>query len=292
MPQWLFSFVVPASLALLCACGGGGGSAGGGGVGPPGPAPTPPNGPAVVTGKLVDDTTGLALGGVNVGLAPWIADALPIPQGTTAPDGSFGFTATPGHYLLVIGTNVATDTTRATIHDNVTLVSGAQTLEAPVLPPWPTVTPPPWETNGDYRLQTIDPVKELPCFQSYNSQRTAMSLTPVVEDEWLKENTRDQTAWHDSGHYGDPAYPQTAASHFYTNGNAFTVGGTSCSDVTGAAFSGGALPYSTSTHNLWFGGLYYFWTPPSPAVGSQGAGISEFPLDPRFAADPSGYVWP
>ena len=293
-----------AGLTHLAACGGGGG----GGSTPPaggGPTPcpagytgTPPNciapvTPASVSGRVVDDTSGASLPGIKVGLAPWISGATPTPEGTTAPDGSFTFTAQPGHYLLVIGSDSSSDTTRATIHDNVTLVPGANALQAPVLPPWPTVTPPPWETNGTYRLGTIDATTELPCFNSYNTHRTGLSLAPAVFDEWLKENARDATTWHRSGVY-NPAN-QTAASHALTMGNGGAVGGTDCAtSMIAFEFSGSTTdlnspPYYThNANNQWFGGNYFAFHPGDTLSAS---GIDEFPIDPRFQADSIGN-WP
>lgn len=270
------------STVVLAGCGGGGAT-----------APLPSNGPtpgptiASVSGRVVDDSTGAPLAGVNVGLAPWIADATPLPEGTTAPDGTFAFSAQPGHYLLVVGSNSAADTTRATIHDNVTLVAGTNALQAPVLPPWPTVTPPAWELNGSYRLQTIDAATELPCFTAYNAQRSAHGLPSVVFDEWLKENTRDAVAWHTGGQY-DPS-KQTNASHALTISNAGSVGGTDCSHLASEVDLQRAE--SANPHNLWFSGKFIMWTAPGTA-SPQGFGISELPLDPREQIDGSGYVWP
>lgn len=265
-------------VAFLTACGGGGGS----GSPAPGPGGSPP-GPTIasVSGKVVDDTSGGALPGVSVGLAPWIADATPMPEGTTAPDGTFAFNAQPGHYLLVIGSNSPADTTRATIHDNVTLVAGTNALQAPVLPPWPTVTPPAWELNGTYRLQTIDAATELPCFNAYNAQRTSHNLPQVVFDEWLKENTRDFVTWHSSPQYGTLSQPPS--SHALTSDDAFGGSGisTTCDVVVLPLFASASSTAQLSPHNNSFGGSY-----------SSGFGLIEYPLDPRFQADSSGFPWP
>lgn len=271
--------------AFLTACGGGGGSSSpvpSGGGSPPGPTI------ASVSGKVVDDTSGAALSGASVGLAPWVADATPVPEGTTAPDGTFTFTAQPGHYLLIIGSNAPTDTARATIHDNVTLVAGTNALQAPVLPPWPTVTPPAWELNGSYRLQTIDATTELPCFNAYNAQRASHGLPQVVFDEWLKENTRDAEHWHTGGQY-DPS-KQTSASRAL-GANSFAGGGTDCvQTLIAPIFLDAHTAETLNLHNLWFGGRWVYWTPQGQ-TNAQGDGLAEFPIDPRFQSDPLGYPW-
>ena len=91
---------------------------------------------------------------------------LPSPQATTSSNGTFALNGAPnGHYLLIIGADaVATVppgyttppgncspnpcpaptpvnfTVQATVHDNVTLDGGNQTLQAPTLPAVPRVT--------------------------------------------------------------------------------------------------------------------------------------------------------
>ncbi|NNM93690.1 MAG: hypothetical protein HKL92_10145, partial [Candidatus Eremiobacteraeota bacterium] len=152
-----------ASVALLVACGGGGGPSpvpGGGStptpVSSPGitPSPVPPTTNA--SGVVVNDADGQPLAGVRVVLMPWAPcgatpapasitpendgcpTPLPSPQATTNPTGQFVLNGAPnGHYLLVIGTDSTntTDPVQATVHDNVTLSGGNQTLLAPVLPP-------------------------------------------------------------------------------------------------------------------------------------------------------------
>ena len=276
---------------FISGCGGGGGSAGGagGGVTPPGPTPcpsgytgAPPNCVAPTTttasGKLVDDPSGAPLGGIKVGLAPWTAAATPMPEGTTAPDGSFSFTAPNGHYLLVIGSDSVTDTTRPTIHDNVTLTGGTQVLKGPNLPTIPTVTPAPVETSGDYRMVALDTNNEVPCLQDFNAKRVSLSLGQTVEDEWLAENIRALTqAKTTSGFVG--------GGSFLTLGNNQIGGGATCHDMNVTSFSG-APSYAASSQTLWYAGEYEMYTP--PGASTQGVGFSEFPQDPRAFSDPIG----
>ncbi|HVA29468.1 MAG TPA: hypothetical protein VNF68_14900, partial [Candidatus Baltobacteraceae bacterium] len=112
---------------------------------------------------------------------------LPSPRATTAADGTFALNGAPnGKYLLVIGTDAVSTpppgyapptcttncgtpspapfTATATVHDNVTLTGGNQGLKAPTLPAAPGITVPAWETNGDYRIATLDASTEMPCY--------------------------------------------------------------------------------------------------------------------------------
>ncbi|MDQ6930973.1 MAG: carboxypeptidase-like regulatory domain-containing protein [Candidatus Eremiobacteraeota bacterium] len=243
------------------------------------------------SGRLVDDPSGAPLGGVNVALAPWIAGAAPIPEGTTAPDGSFSFTAPNGHYLLYIGSNASSDTTRPTIHDNITLAGGAQALKAPTLPPIPLVTPSATETNGSYRLLTLDTNTEVPCFTSFNALRSSNFVPEVVEDEWLSENSRSivQMSVNPAYHAGltDPRNP----FGYLTTSNVGISGGADCpSSLVPQAFSGGPPYFAKNSFIQWFGGDYVrFFNPEAQATGEI-----EFPQDPRGFSDPNTTppVWP
>ncbi len=147
---------------------------------------------------------------------------LPSPQATTSSNGTFTLNGAPnGHYLLIIGADaVATVppgyttppgncspnpcpaptpvsfTVQATVHDNVTLTGGNQTLVAPTLPSVPSgYTPPSWETNGDYRLATLNATTEMPCYIAWQYQRGQHSLADAAVDEWLIENVRANNAY-------------------------------------------------------------------------------------------------
>lgn len=275
---------------FISGCGGGGGG-GATGAGTP-PVVTPTLAPASTnaTGKLVDDPTGVPLAGVKVGLAPWTPGAPPIPEGTTAPDGTFSFTAPNGHYLLVIGTDSTSDTIRPTIHDNVTLTGGNQILQAPTLPPIPSITPPPMETNGSYRLMTIDATKELPCFNDFNAARVSNWLPKVVVDEWLTENSREAAAYYASPSFA-PGVPWPGnAFGFLTTGQAHIGGGNDCNDDVQVIFAPGNsdIGYSASLQTQWFGGTWFLSNPSN--LGS-GVGVLEFLRDPRAYTDPSVATW-
>ena len=298
-------------VATLAACGGSGGGTGG----PPptitptatacpsgytGTAPNcaPPASTTTATGMLVDDPSGSPLAGIPVKLEPWTAGAtpLPSPQATTAANGTFSIgPVANGHYLLVIGSDSPTDTTRPTIHDNVTLTGGTQALQAPNLTvkpygPIPTVTPPAVETNGDYRLNTLSATDEAPCLTAFNQQRASLNLPPVVADEWLTENAREWNAFVTSGQFA-ALQPTVTWYARLTTGNDAISGGSSCADMfgSGGAFTNTAAPYATSASTQWFGGNY---VPYVTGSSISAAGLSEFPIDPRFQADPNVPIWP
>lgn len=196
--------------AVLGACGGGGG----GSAAPPGTGGGEQN--VSATGVLVDHESGVPLSGQSVGLAPWTAGAPAVPQGVTASDGTFTVSAdAPGEYLLVIGSDSPSDTTRPTIHDAIELTSTAQTLIAPTMPPVPDETPNPVEQSGHFRLTTLTPA-EAACLSYENEVRSSHSYAPVVSDEWLTENNRMN--WQrtvDTGDYGGPGVLLSNYNTFY-----------------------------------------------------------------------------
>jgi hypothetical protein len=224
---------------------------------------------------------------------------LPSPQATTASNGTFTLNGVPnGHYLLVIGadtvstppagyaplactTNCGTPTpapftVQATVHDNVTLTGGNQTLVAPTLPTVPSgYTPPMWETNGDYRLATLNASTEMPCYIAWQYLRAQNGLAYGVADEWLTENVRADIAYVSSVGSGSVS--------LLTTGNASVSGGTSCptSLVNNAVFS--QAPYSTDARTLWFGAEYVY---------VSAYGLAQFPIDPRSFTDPNHPNWP
>jgi len=273
---------------LLVACGGGGGN-----LGPPPPtmspstAPpsTPPTAPpstgpgtTTASGVLVDDADGSPLPNVPVALAPWTAGATPIPETTTAPDGTFAFTAANGHYLLVIGNNVVADTTAATIHDNVMLTGGTQMLKAPVLPMFPTIAVPLWETNGDYRIAKLNAQTEVPCIQAFEAFRTTNNVPQVVVDEWLIENVRGIRAWAVAG-FPKPSPPNGGGITSFGDGSGGGAPGSTCSIILSPGLA--LTPQSKDARVIWYGGFY----------SSMTGGAEEYPFDPRVYVDPVG-LWP
>jgi hypothetical protein len=287
-----------AAMALQCGCGGGGAPSG-----PPGsivpittstasPTSSPTTAPssATVSGVVVDDATGEPLGGVNVSLEPWIAGAtpLPSPRATTAADGTFTLDgAATGHYLLVVGNDVPGDTSRTTVHDNVPLTGGVQTLHAPVLPPIPTITPKPWEANGDYRLSSLDATTEVPCVTAFETQRTIRALPQVVVDEWLMENVRDANAYRQSPSFiPGQTWPGNAYGYL-TTGNGADSGGTTCTSALIVPSFESA--FAIDSRSRWLGAQYL---QDNAQTLTSAVGLAEFPIDPRELPDPNVPIWP
>ena len=283
-----------AAAIALCACGGGGGgggTSGGGGGGLP-PAPTPTAAFTTASGKVVSDTTGAALGGVKVALRPWAActaptpstvscpTPLPAPQATTAPDGTFTLANAPnGHYFLTIGDDVPGSTV-TTDHANVTLGGGTVVLQAPAMPPVPMVTPAPWETNGDYRIQTLDAATEAPCFAEFNIQRANHSLPAVVADEWLLETSRAFQQNHASATPSNPPWAGNSNGVLADKIDLIS-GGSVCGAMVDGAF---VSPTSAALNILttWYGGYYVTLV----------YGIEQEMADPATTASTKGVIWP
>lgn len=233
---------------------------------------------------------------------------LPSPQVTTDPNGNFTLNAVAnGHYILVIGndvaytpppgytppsctTNCGTPTpapfvVQAVVHDNVTLTGGNQTLKAPTLPGNAYYSAPAWETNGDYRLATLNAQTEMPCYIAWQYLRAQNSLAGSSVDEWLTENVRaDNTAKQKAGTYATVVDDVAGIS-----------GGNSCSDFVnqGNLIANGTYPptnHALDARTIWFGGQWLLYE----ASGTdfyQGLGLAQFPIDPRSNTDTSQPVW-
>jgi hypothetical protein len=233
---------------------------------------------------------------------------LPSPQVTTAANGTFTLSGIPnGHYLLIIGADaVATvppgyttppgncspnpcaspspvpgTAMQATVHDNVTLTGGNQALVAPTLPAVPSgYTAPTWETNGDYRLATLNASTEMPCLIAWQYERAQYSLAGASVDEWLLENVRANLAYVTANGGGNAS--------LLTTGNVSNSGGTSCASQITSSFAVGIDAYATNPRALWFGGQYL----PYGGGAVSAFGLAEFPIDPRSFADPNHPNWP
>jgi hypothetical protein len=229
---------------------------------------------------------------------------LPSPQVTTASNGTFTLGGVAnGHYLLIIGTDTVSTppagyapptcttncgtptpapfTVVATVHDNVTLTGGNQTLVAPTLPTVPSgYIPPMWETNGDYRLATLNAQTEMPCYIAWQYERAQNLLAGSSVDEWLTENERADLSYVVSNDGGNASV--------LTTGNTSDSGGASCavSLINSTAFNSN---YATDPRTEWFGGQYAFYQPGSPV---SAFGLAEFPIDPRSFTDTNHPVWP
>ena len=233
---------------------------------------------------------------------------LPSPQATTAANGTFTLNGVAnGHYVLVIGADTVSTpsagyappsctvncgtptpapfTVQATVHDNVTLTGGNQTLAAPTMPAVSSgYTPPIWETNGDYRLATLDAAKEMPCYIAWQYLRAQNNLAGGSVDEWLTENVRANTAYFVANGGGNVAP--------ITTGGGYATGGTDCyNSLLAQQFVAGFNSYAVNARTLWFGGLWYLYEGAGTSF-YQGFGFTEFPVDPRSSVDPNYPNWP
>jgi hypothetical protein len=229
---------------------------------------------------------------------------LPSPQATTASNGTFALNGVPnGHYLLVIGADTVSTppagyapstctnacpaqtaapfTVQATVHDNVTLTGGNQALSAPTLPQYQSVTYPTWETNGDYRLATLNETTEMPCYIGWQYERAQNSTAGSTVDEWLVENTRAEIVATGSGHSSSITSAVVPSAYGFA-GN----GPPDCAEglVQAAGFAVGPFadpsgpnPNVKDQRAIWFSAQYTTTT-----------GAAEFTVDPRS----SGITWP
>ncbi len=297
-----FALGLSVAAALLAACGGGAGSARSGNPLPPATVSSAAPGllSASVSGTVVDRDAERPLSGVSVALEPWTPSATPLPEGTTAPDGTFAFTAQPGEYLLIVGSDSQRDS-RATVHDNVTLGAGTNPLKAPNAPPMAnlknpftgqiySVPQPASETSGDYRLMTLDPATQAPCVQAVDAQRAALGLAPLVPDEWLEENAYEvnqaQNALNMGGGFGES---------YVTRHEDAANGPASCADWVTADFNPAfkavwsLYPMATSTGALWYGGAFTVFA----NAAYENIGEEEWGYDPRIdTACPAGTPMP
>lgn len=233
---------------------------------------------------------------------------LPSPQATTNSNGDFTLNGVAnGHYLLVIGNDVAYApppgytppsctnncgtptpapfTVQAVVHDNVTLTGGNQTLKAPTLPSNAYYAAPTWETNGDYRLATLDASTEMPCYIAWEYLRAQNSLPGSSVDEWLTENVRadNYASQQKTGSY-------STVSNYAPN----VSGGTSCDSlIASGLFATNPIvnPHAVDPRAIWFGGQWLLYE----AQGTtfyQGIGMAEFPVDPRAGTDQNQPSWP
>ncbi len=235
---------------------------------PVSPAPTPTSspsgtGPASVSGSVVDFASNTPLGGVNVALAPYTHGAAAVPQATTAPNGTFSFATTAGIYLLVIGSDVPSDT-RTTIHQRLVVNPGSNPLAAATAKPEPNVTPFPSQLTSNFRLTSFSG-DQLDCFNGANRGRAGIGLNPLVPDEYATE-TANATAQEAVGQDTDTPLPMfRAESYVYASalGSTGLLGLTDeenfvpCSAWTGPNYSyvsgNPPYPFATDPGSIWYG---------------------------------------
>jgi hypothetical protein len=250
-------------IATLAACGGGGSAT------PPAtnPPTSTPSGAATATptpiasanasGSVVDYAADTALAGVQISIAGASPGASPTPVATTAANGTFTFATKPGPYLLYVGSNSPTDT-RATLHQMVTLTSGANTLTGATPIPEANVTPVASQTAGALRLMALSSVQQ-DCLTGANTGRSGMSLSLLVPDEYLEEDAIADNAEEDAQATDTPT-PLFGYSQPYgtVSGQTTSSGFDPCDLWTnGYSYTSGNPPYSsaTSASNIWYGAI-------------------------------------
>jgi hypothetical protein len=147
---------------------------------------------AVVTGKVVDFDSNQPLIGVSIKMTPLTGTAY-MSVAESASDGTFSFTIEPGSYVIAVGSNSPSDSSRATEHDVVALSAGSNAL-APLEPsPVPNYTLAPSETSGNFRLAQLSSAEQS-CLAGMNRGRSSNGLSQLVEDEEQLEFDRAEVA--------------------------------------------------------------------------------------------------
>jgi hypothetical protein len=258
-------------------------------------------------GLLLSDPADKPMAKVPVHVYPWTACevahrakldcAAALVTTKTNGAGRFAFTLPAGHYLLVIGSDSATDFTYDTIHDSIVLTGGSQKLVAPDMPRIPCLyafgsTPPPdcymkvaaVERSGNYRISKIWKAEELPCLKTFDADRIAAKLAPAVADEWVAENTRALGRnWMWAMNSGSQSFLSSATTE--------EGGASPCSVMVNRWFLNTDVLYhfATNPQTRWFGGENYKFTlrgfPNSFSIG-------EIPPDPRYRDNEGGVTWP
>jgi len=173
---------------------------------------------------------------------------------------------------------------QAVVHDNVTLTGGNQTLKAPTLPSNAYYAAPAWETNGDYRIATLDAGTEMPCYIAWEYLRAQNGLPGSSVDEWLTENVRadNYASQRKSG-----SYPTLVG------GVVNNAGGVSCqpSTLDQSLFSSDPAvnPSAIDPRTIWFSGQYLSY---DASMSTGAVGLAEFGVDPRSNAGTNRLSWP
>ena len=287
MQKQFLGGTVLALVAIMAACGGGGGTTtpptnppSGGATSTPTSSPTP-IASANASGSVVDYAANSALAGVQISIAGASPGASPTPVATTAANGTFTFATKPGSYLLYVGSNSPTDT-RATLHQMVTLTSGANTLTGATPVPEPDVTPVASQTAGALRLMALSSVQQ-DCLSGANAGRTSASLGLLVPDEYLEE---DAVAWNaeESTQQTDtptPMWGSGSQPYGQFSGMTTSLNFNPCDSWTGTNYSyvsgNPPYPFATNPANLWFGADLALT--PGNTYGTEGAQL--WMNDPR-----------
>lgn len=241
------------------------------------------------------------------------ATPLPSPQATTNAQGVATLNGAPnGKYILVIGNDTVSTpppgytppncgaagtcpatpapfTVQTTVHDLVTLSGGNQTLQAPNIAALLEAqggsvpsTIPSWETNGDYRISTLDATKEMPCYIGWEYLRAQHGLAGSTPDEWLTEAERYPLEYTASTN-------NPALIAFITSANSVGYGGLSCYQDVLAGNGAFSTSAAVDPRAVWFGGGWELYEKTGTTF-YQGFGTAEYPIDPRSSSGTT--TWP
>jgi len=223
-------------------------------------SPSPSGSSATASGTVVDFAANTPLAGVNVSLAAYTPGAPATSVATTNSAGVFTFSASPGTYLLIIGSNSPTDTT-TTLHTKITLAAGTNALAFVVPPSEPNVTYTAAQSSGNFRLTALSG-NQLSCFTGANSGRTANALLPLIPDEALTEFAAalSQEAAGQNTDTPNPLFSNGLVPSYGILDIAAATTSTGffpCSSWTGPSYSyvGGNPPYAAamSSSSIWYG---------------------------------------
>ena len=228
----------------LAACGGGGAT---GSATPPAPASSGPGSgtsgaQAIAQGRVVDESSGAPLAGVRVALEPFTTGAGPVAATTTDANGNFALGGAASTYLLVVGSDSPSDTSRATPHVRVQSNTGTTTVSAPAPAAAPNVTYTGAQLAGALRLATLSS-DEADCLNGAQAGRASLKLSGLVEDELLLEDARAhlQEMFAQDTDEPSPLYPDPSHAQFVFSGlNAIMHSEAdfpSCSSWSGTAYS-------------------------------------------------------
>jgi hypothetical protein len=250
-------------------------------------APTPTGSPVAASGTVVDYNTNSGLAGVPIAINPGGSGVPYTVVATTAPDGTFTFTAPPGTYELAVGSNSSSDNVRATAHEQIAIYAGqANPLTAPIPSPIPQVTLAPSQLSGSFRLATLS-ATEQGCFAGVNTGRTAAGVSPLIVDEVSLELSRDTLAEElaQNSDTPSPLYSNPAASLLPPGFDVLSTGAgfSTCAAYTDTYnFQSGSVPYPVAVAPTvtWFAGSF--------GSGSLNYVNEVFGIDPSSTLNSSG----
>jgi hypothetical protein len=182
---------VALAIALSAGCSGGHGASNADSYVPASRALRAPrdSGTATVSGVVVDYATDQPLSGMNVSVAFFERNAPVALVATTDGTGAFSFGETPGVYLLAIS-SPSSAPLRATLHQIVTVVAGANTIIAPAMPTAARVRPTLAQLNRALRLVNLSQrFDDASCIAAVNEERVARGVPPMIVDEYGTEAT-------------------------------------------------------------------------------------------------------